>query len=263
MGLTASLGQAELARMRRQGITALTTEQGLAALDAALAQPYPHLVAVRLELTPLQREADNGGQVPGLVRNLLRAPRRRAGEAGGASSGLRERLLALPAGERAAHLVRVVQQEAAVVLGLPGAEAVGAQQVLKELGIDSLMAVELRRRLSAHTGLTLPATLAFDHPTPTAIATLLLDKLDLASGAPARRQRVTKTQIDSLVELLRSATPAQLEEPDLAAGLLALRDSLAKTVTAVAERPEPETEFDTGSTDDLLQFLDRKLGVSE
>ncbi len=53
------------------------------------------------------------------------------------------------------------------------------------------------------------------------------------------------------------------DDKDCRLHLLALRDSLAKTVTAVAERPEPETEFDTGSTDDLLQFLDRKLGVSE
>ncbi|WP_346074534.1 hypothetical protein, partial [Streptomyces thermogriseus] len=111
VGLTASLGQAELARMRRQGITALTTDQGLTALDAALVHDQPHLVPVRLDLTGL---SSHSHEIPPLLRGLVRAPRRRAGEAEGASSGLRERLLALPAGERAAHLVRVVQQEAAV-----------------------------------------------------------------------------------------------------------------------------------------------------
>lgn len=75
---------------------------------------------------------------------------------------------------------------------------------------------------------------------------------------------MTKNQIDNLVELLRSAAPKQLEEQGLAAALVALRDGLAKAAAAsgVAEA-EPETELGGDSTDDLLQFLDRKLGVSE
>ncbi|MEU0582019.1 phosphopantetheine-binding protein, partial [Streptomyces griseoincarnatus] len=266
---TASLGQAELARLRRSGVGALSERQALAALDAALGLPHPHVVPVKLELTSLQRQADNAGGVPALLRSLLRAPRRRAGEAGGGGtpSGLRERLLALPETERLPHLTQLVQREAATVLGLSGTDGVGAQQVLKELGMDSLMAVELRRRLSVETGLTLPSTLAFDHPTPSAVAALLLAKLAVASGgtpaAAGGTQRLTRNQIDSIVELLRAATPSQLEDQGLAAGLLALRDGLAKNAAAVGEQPEAEAEIDTGSTDDLLQFLDRKLGVSE
>ncbi|WP_133169036.1 type I polyketide synthase [Streptomyces sp. DH-12] len=264
LGLTAGLGQAELARLRRGGIGALSTRQALTALDAALGLPYSHLVPVRLELTSLQREVDNGATAPALLRNLLRAPRRRAGAATGSPSGLREQLLALPDDQRLPHLSRLVQREAATVLGLPTADGVGADQVLKDLGMDSLMAVEVRRRLSAETGLTLPSTLAFDHPTPSAIAALLLAKLDVGSTAGAGATaggRVTRHQIDSLVELLRAATPAQMEEHGLAAGLLALRDGLARSAPAHDE--QPEAEIDTGTTDDLLQFLDRKLGVSE
>ncbi|WP_436844163.1 type I polyketide synthase [Streptomyces subrutilus] len=269
-GLTATLGQGELARMRRRGIAALSEPQALAALDAALASGRPHLVPVRLELTPLQRELDNGGDAPALLRALLRAPRKRAGgEAAAGGNGLREQLTALPDGERLPRLVQLVQREAAVVLGASGGAGVGAQQVLKELGMDSLMAVELRRRLSAETGIPLPSTLAFDYPTPTAVAGLLLDKLALGTGGAARAgQRVSKHQIDNLVELLRSATPRQLEEPGLAAGLLALRDGLAKASAAAgtadaADTAETGAELGGDSTDDLLQFLDRKLGVSE
>ncbi|MEU9144368.1 type I polyketide synthase [Streptomyces sp. NPDC048349] len=269
-GLTATLGQAELARMRRRGIAALSERQALSALDAALASAEPHLVPVRLELTPLQRELDNGGDAPALLRGLLRAPRKRAGgEAATGGNGLREQLTALPEAERLPRLAQLVQREAAVVLGASGSAGVGAQQVLKELGMDSLMAVELRRRLSAETGTSLPSTLAFDYPTPTAIAGLLLDKLAVGAGGAARTgQRVTKNQIDNLVELLRSATPKQLEEPGLAAGLLALRDGLAKASAAsgpaeAAEAADTEAELGGDSTDDLLQFLDRKLGVSE
>ncbi|MFE3553307.1 type I polyketide synthase [Streptomyces sp. NPDC059193] len=278
-GLTATLGQAELARMRRRGIAALSEPQALAAMDAALASGQAHLVPVRLELTPLQRELDNGGDAPALLRALLRAPRKRAGgETAAGGNGLREQLTALPDAERLPRLTQLVQREAAVVLGASGSAGVGAQQVLKELGMDSLMAVELRRRLSAETGTPLPSTLAFDYPTPTAIAGLLLDKLAVGTGGAARAaQRVTKNQIDNLVELLRSATPKQLEEPGLAAGLLALRDGLAKAsaasaasaassasgTAAAAEAAETEAGLGGDSTDDLLQFLDRKLGVSE
>ncbi|MGW0933299.1 type I polyketide synthase, partial [Streptomyces sp. NPDC002644] len=266
IGLTSALGQAELARMRRGGIGALSARQALAALDAALDLPYAHLVPVKFELTSLQRAAGNGENVHALLRNLLRAPRRQAGEAAANPSGLREQLLARTVAERLPYLTQLVQREAATVLGVADADGVGAQQVLKELGIDSLMAVELRRRLSAASGLSLPSTLAFDHPTPTAIATLLLTRLAVGSddaAGPATGQRVTRHQIDSLVELLRTATPAQLEEQGLAAGLLALRNGLTKITPAGDAQPEPEAEIDTGSTDDLLQFLDRKLGVSE
>src|SRR5207249_12119575 len=132
-------GQAELARMRRAGIGALTERQALAALDAALGLPYAHVVPAKFELTALQRQADNGGDVPALLRNLLRPPRRQAGGSGGTPSGLRERLLALPEAERLPQVTQLVQREAATVLGQSATDGVGAQQVLKELGMDSLM----------------------------------------------------------------------------------------------------------------------------
>ncbi|KJS51026.1 beta-ketoacyl synthase, partial [Streptomyces rubellomurinus subsp. indigoferus] len=94
--------------------------------------------------------------------------------AAAAPSALRERLAALSPAERQGTLLDLVRREAAAVLG---AEGIGAQQVFKELGLDSLMAVELRRRLAAETGLTLPSTLAFDYPTPVSITGLILDRL--------------------------------------------------------------------------------------
>ncbi|WP_414636265.1 type I polyketide synthase, partial [Actinophytocola sp.] len=178
IGLTARLGQAELARLRRQGVAALSVDQGLAALDAALALDRPHLVPLRLDRTALDRQAD---QIPPLLRGLIRAPRKRIGEPGPTAGGLRERLLARPAADRITLLTQLVRQAAATVLGLPDGTTLSPTQVLKELGIDSLMAVELRRHLATETGLTLPATLAFDHPTPAAIATHLLTRLALTT----------------------------------------------------------------------------------
>ncbi|WP_037665825.1 acyl carrier protein, partial [Streptomyces albidoflavus] len=101
-------------------------------------------------------------EVPALLRHLVRAPRRRAGAGDGPVSGLGERLAGLSPADQLVELTGLVRREAAVVLGIETGEGVGAGQVLKDLGLDSLMAVELRRRLSAETGLSLPSTLAFD-----------------------------------------------------------------------------------------------------
>ncbi|MGW5619231.1 beta-ketoacyl synthase N-terminal-like domain-containing protein, partial [Streptomyces sp. NPDC003877] len=182
VGLTAGLGQAELARLRRGGVGVLTSQQALAVLDAVLdagsAGGWAHVVPVKLELAGLRRSPQD---VPVLLRHLVRAPRRQAGSgtSTGGVSGLGERLARLPSAQRLAELTVLVRREAAVVLGMDAGEGVAAGQVLKDLGLDSLMAVELRRRLAAETGLSLPSTLAFDHPTPTAVATYLLDTLDL------------------------------------------------------------------------------------
>ncbi|WP_344646365.1 non-ribosomal peptide synthetase/type I polyketide synthase [Streptomyces durmitorensis] len=192
-GMTAHLGEAELARMRRQGAHALTVPEGLELLDTALERPDTHLVPVKFDTAALQRGA--GAAVPALLRALVR-PRpelRQAAQASGAGVSLRDRLAAAAEADRAALLTGIVQGEVAVVMGVSGASGVGADQELRELGIDSLMAVELRKRLSDVSGAALPSDLAFSHPTPRAIAGFLLTEvfagLGEASGAPAADAR--------------------------------------------------------------------------
>ncbi|MER5886560.1 SDR family NAD(P)-dependent oxidoreductase [Streptomyces sp. NPDC001941] len=239
-GLTATLGQAELSRMRRQGVAPLGHAQALKALDAALVDADPHHVPVRLDLTALQRATDDAAPLPALFRGLVRARRRNAADTPAASGGLQDHLAALPEGERLGSLVRVVQREAATVLGMASADAISKDQVLKDLGIDSLMAVELRRRLSSETGLALPSTLAFDYPTPTAIASLLLDKLAPSAatkngkGGNARRVRKNSTSpSDDPIAIISMACrlPGGVTTPDEYWSLL------ADGVDAISELP--------------------------
>ncbi len=176
-GLTAHLGQAELTRIRRMGVEPLSVDEGLRTLDAALAtDARGHLVPVRLGLASLHRGQD---EVPVLLRGMARTRLRRA-NAGEAPSGLRGRLAALSPDQRRESLTLLVRSAAASVLGLADAGAVTTQQVLRDLGLDSLMAVELRRRVSQETEVPLPATLAFDYPTPAAMAEFLLERMDLS-----------------------------------------------------------------------------------
>ncbi|WP_280706433.1 type I polyketide synthase [Bradyrhizobium sp. BR13661] len=222
VGMTAHLGRAELMRMRRQGVQALSLELGLALLDAAQALPEAMLIPIHLDISAMQRQF--GEDVPPLYRGLVRTGLRRASAAGSAdTNALRVRLTALGSdAERLQALVELAQQEIAVVLALPGASSVPPDESLKDLGLDSLMAVALRNRLSGQIGAKLPTTLAFDHPSARAIAQLLLEKFSQGErasqkqGGKAKVKSLSKLEgLTSLAALLESADPEFLRQLDL------------------------------------------------
>ena len=125
VGMTAHLGRAELLRMRRQGVQALSLELGLELLDAAQALPEAVVIPIRLDLGVMQRQfADD---VPALYRGLLRSGLRRASASSGDTNALRARLASLASeAERLQALVELAQEEIAAVLALPGASSVPA-----------------------------------------------------------------------------------------------------------------------------------------
>ncbi|MEU5614458.1 type I polyketide synthase [Streptomyces sparsogenes] len=166
--MTGTLGTADLDRMRRIGIRPLATDEGLALFDAAVRLPYPHTVPLRLDLAALREQRPPAPLFRALVRTT--AKRAAANAPAGGGDGLRDRLAALPPAERARALTDLVRTQAAVVLGHGGAEAVELDRAFRDMGFDSLTAVELRNRLGSATGLRLPVTAVFDHPTPAALA---------------------------------------------------------------------------------------------
>ncbi|MFI9275858.1 type I polyketide synthase [Kitasatospora sp. NPDC052896] len=175
-GMAAGLGEGDVDRMARSGVQGLTAAEGLALFDAALGTDAATLVPMHLDLAALRKDA--GREVLPLLRGLVRVPARRVARAGSAGgSELAGRLLALPAGEREAALLDLVCGRVAAVLGYADATAVEAGRAFKELGFDSLTAVELRNELNGVTGLRLPATLVFDYPSPLALAAFLRTEL--------------------------------------------------------------------------------------
>ncbi|MFF9335601.1 type I polyketide synthase [Streptomyces albogriseolus] len=188
-GLTAHLGAVDQARMSRGGVLALTPAEGLHILDLGLHMGQALLVPIKLDLRTLRGQAGDGGGVPHLLRGLVRAGRRSARAAAGDSGTLVRRLAGLSQAEQDSVLLSVVQTEAGAVLGFTSQELTQGTRGFSDIGFDSLTAVELRNRLSAATGVKLPATLIFDYPTPVALARHLREELGDAdttvTGVPA------------------------------------------------------------------------------
>ncbi|WP_329213236.1 SDR family NAD(P)-dependent oxidoreductase [Streptomyces sp. NBC_00683] len=170
-GMAARLTRVDRERVARSGFPLLAAGHGLALLDAALASPHGALVATGLDTAALTAAGSLPPMLTGLLRPGARRTARGAAPAEGAASA--DRLAALGPQDRSRFLLDLVRSAAAAVLGFPGPRAVEAGRAFKELGFDSLTAVELRNRLAAATGLRLPATLVFDHPTPRLLAEML------------------------------------------------------------------------------------------
>jgi acyl transferase domain-containing protein/acyl-CoA synthetase (AMP-forming)/AMP-acid ligase II/thioesterase domain-containing protein/NADP-dependent 3-hydroxy acid dehydrogenase YdfG/acyl carrier protein len=245
-GMAAELSAVDRGRMARDGMRPLATETGLALFDAARALDAAVLVAAELDLAG--RRADAG--VPALLRGLVRRPPRRVADGGGgAATSLPQRLAGRPAEEQEAVLLDLVRGEVALVLGAAPAEVAPAQN-LGEAGFDSLTAVELRNRLGAATGLRLPTTLVFDHPTPAALAAHLRGKLSVpappttpAGGADAEtlgalfREACGAGRSNQGFEFLRGAAglrPTFASTPDLGRELAPVRLSSGPADPATA-----------------------------
>ncbi|MCO6716663.1 type I polyketide synthase, partial [Streptomyces sp. CHB19.2] len=189
--MTGHLEDTDRARIFRGGLAPLTAQEGLALFDAALATPEAQLVPVRFDTARLADEV-TAGTVPRLLERLAGTPRRRGAlvpapggrdrRGGQGEDALRDRLIRADRDERAGLVMDVVQTQAALVLGHAEQELIGTDRAFKDLGFDSLTAVEFRNRLKAVTGLRLPATLVFDHPSPRALTAHLCAELAALPG---------------------------------------------------------------------------------
>ncbi|WP_327725151.1 type I polyketide synthase [Streptomyces europaeiscabiei] len=213
-GLGGALGEDDLHRMARLGLPAITVHQGLRALDAALATGAQAVLApLPIDTAALRARAD---QVPALLRGFLAAPTRRAATSAASTTDLTSRLAGLGESDRDRLLLDLVRTHVAATLG-HAAGAIDTDRAFRELGFDSLTAVELRNALSAATGLTLPATLVFDHPTTSAVAEFIkAGLLGAAAAAPARATAATVTARDEPIAVIGMACryPGDAETPE-------------------------------------------------
>ncbi|MEU6285846.1 beta-ketoacyl reductase, partial [Streptomyces sp. NPDC047028] len=250
-GMGAGLTETDVDRMARSGVRPLAAADGLALLDAAVAADRALLLPAGLDLPALARAA--GSQVPALLSQLVRPTAvRRSAAAGAASAGggqeLARRLAGLSATDRQRLVLDVVKRHVAAVLGTAGgagAPEITPDKPFKELGFDSLTAVELRNALGAEAGVRLPATLVFDYPTPAELAGFLLQQLvpdDAADAGDAAHE-------ESVRAALMAIPLARLRDAGLLDTLLELGGHRPESTGSTRSADDPAVE--AGAVDDI------------
>ncbi|GAB7188310.1 SDR family NAD(P)-dependent oxidoreductase [Kitasatospora sp. Ki12] len=175
-GMGRAMSETDIRRVTQSGMRPLSAEQGVGLFAAATRLTEPVVLPMRLDLQVVRTTTP-------LLSGLVRVPTRRTA-ADGAANGdtLALRIAQAPADERLELALNAVLTQAAAVLGHSSGAAVDPLRAFKDLGFDSLSAIELRNRINTASGLRLPATLVFDYPNAEALARHLA--AELAADGP-------------------------------------------------------------------------------
>ncbi|MEU8252439.1 KR domain-containing protein, partial [Nonomuraea sp. NPDC048916] len=203
-------------RWHRSGQHPLPPVAALHLLDAALTHPHPLLAPVHLDHPQLRTQPNT----PAILTDL-------AGPGAFTDQGTRRRTSTMPAAlarqwadataaEQQQIVLDLVRRTTATVLGHTGPDRVDSGTAFRELGFDSLAAVELRNHLATATGLSLPATLTFDHPTPHAVANLLAEKLSPTTAPKTVGKTSTRAPADDPIVIVAMACryPGGITSPE-------------------------------------------------
>ncbi|MDT0344222.1 SDR family NAD(P)-dependent oxidoreductase [Streptomyces litchfieldiae] len=269
-GMTGDLAAADLARISRTGLLPMPTEQGLALFDTACRRDEALQVPARLDLSGLRKQAD-AGTLPFLYSGVVQvAPRRRAAS-GGPAAGYADALAARLAGQserqRAETVLDLVRDHAATVLGHTSAEAIDADRGFLDLGFDSLTAVEFRNRLGAATGVRLPTTVIFDHPSPAALACHLLTALAPADGTSGEAGDPAGEVLTAMASWEARLAALPQDSGGRARAVKRLRALLWKLEGDEApEGQEAATDekagLDSATDDEMFALIEKELGLN-
>ncbi|GAB3412741.1 SDR family NAD(P)-dependent oxidoreductase [Flindersiella endophytica] len=253
-GVTGATGITDQAWLARSGSLALSAEEGVRLFDAALGVGEAVLLPVKLDAVALRGRIEGVAPVlRGLVGDRRRAPR--AADRTESADNLVRRLGGLDTTQRNRAVLDLVCEQSAAVLGHVDARALAAEDTFKNLGFDSLTAVELRNRLARATGLRLPVGLLFEHQTPLALTEHLAELLPGSEGPrePAEPDEVTVRDALAAIPL------ARLREAGLLDALLQLAidapaQQVAVGVSPAGSDPDDDTDFDSLDARSLIDI---------
>ncbi|MFF3226937.1 SDR family NAD(P)-dependent oxidoreductase [Nocardia suismassiliense] len=243
-GMAGELGAADRRRLGRTGIVPIREAQGLAMFDAALGAPDALVVPLLVNRAALRTAA----VIPSVLRGFVPAAATKSASARPAAESLVTRISGLAGAQRSAVLLDAVHAEVAATLGHSSSATVDSGRSFVDLGFDSLTATELRNRLTALTGVALPATLAFDHPSPAALAAFLDAELPGAADT-------LSTELDRLAARL-AAEPPSADDAHIAQRLT---DLLTEWNRRGATNGHGGTDLADSTPEELMDFIDRNL----
>jgi NAD(P)-dependent dehydrogenase (short-subunit alcohol dehydrogenase family)/acyl carrier protein len=255
----AAANEAVAARLRRSGVVPLPPEMAIMAMLQAVDSGDPVQAIVDLDWErfaagfSVSRRRPLFDDVPE-VQRLLRSVE--ASELAVMPS-LAERLAGLGSSERNAAVLDLVRSSAAAVLGLAGVEAIDAEQAFKDLGFDSLTAIEFRNALGAVTGLSLPTTLVFDYPTSISLTDFLLTEIDGDGQATAL------PLLSELDRIAASVSGISLDEDMRGAVRARLQVMLSTLSEEGPQTTESKVGRDLGSATDeeMFHLIENELGL--
>lgn len=248
--LSAHLAKTDRKRIARTGLLPLSSQDAMVLFDNALSTGAALVVPTRLDATTLRAQ---GQQPPPLLRGLLRMTvHRNSAERQTGPSSLAQRLAGLSTAERDRALTELVRTQIATVLGHTNHTTIQTGHTFQELGFDSLTAIELRNQLTTTTGLRLPTTLIFDHPTPTALAAYLREQI-VTDGTSATE--LLLADLERLQMGIRSALSDETAYSQITVrlrGLLTMCDEVRdKNGERVTER-----DLESASDEELFALVD-------
>ncbi|MFD7896773.1 type I polyketide synthase [Streptomyces sp. NPDC059743] len=248
-------------RLRRQGVMPMEPALAIAALQRMLEDDDTALTVTLMDwerFTPgftASRPSPLLSGIPEAVRALAADSAVPTGDGVPAVPPLRQRLDALPTAERSRALLDAVRADAASTLGHDTAGAIPATRAFRDVGFDSVTAVELRNRLRTALGLPLPAALVFDHPTPAALAqhlgSLLFGTAPERNGSEGEHRTNGEDRTNDPDARIRHALASVPISRLRKAGLLDMVLRLATTTDDATEASGPAVAGANDSLDDM------------
>ncbi|GAB2809259.1 hypothetical protein GCM10027073_47390 [Streptomyces chlorus] len=247
-------------RLRRQGVMPMEPPLAIAALQRMLEDDDTALTVTLMDwerFTPSFTATRPSPLLAGIPEagRALSAGEEAPADDGSATPPLRKRLDALPTAERERALLEAVRAEASATLGHDAADAIPATRAFRDVGFDSVTAVELRNRLRAALGLPLPAALAFDHPTPAALARHIGSLLFGAAPGHAADDRADDPDAE-IRDVLASVPISRLRKAGLLDMVLKLATAdAAEATTGPLDGEDPIEDLDDMDAESLLRLV--------
>ncbi|WP_433683183.1 SDR family NAD(P)-dependent oxidoreductase [Nocardia sp. CA-119907] len=228
-GMTGELDRTAVARWERMGLGQLDDAEGVRLFDEAVARSDAHLAPIRFDASVVRRASD-AAAVPAVLRGFVRHAPRSAQPAAGS---LGARLAAVPEDRRGELVLAVVREQAAAVLGHASPGLIDVEKPFNEMGFDSLGGVEFRNKLAKATGVRLPSTLVFDHPTPAAVAKFVQSRTEPKTVDESIEKTVRRVRTDEPIAIVGMACryPGGVASPD------ELWDLVLSETDAISEFP--------------------------